>query len=91
MSKPLLVMAWASAVVSVIHIFVLQLSRHLTCSRNGFFVRAVANVVGSVILCICAVALGHAVAAHFNGKAPEIAQISAEEEATLSQKRHRLS
>jgi len=51
--------------------------------RNGYVVRALVNVVGSVVLCICAVALGHAVAAHFNGNAPEVAQISLEEEASF--------
>ena len=52
--------------------------------RNGYVIRAVTNVVGSVVLCICAVALGHAIAAHFNGNAREVAQISTEEEASLT-------
>jgi CrcB protein len=59
--------------------------------RSGFFLRAAANVVGSVVLCICAVAIGHAIAAHFNGKATEVAQISAEEESILTPERHHSS
>jgi fluoride exporter len=55
--------------------------------RNGCIVRAATNVIGSVVLCICAVALGHAMATHFNGNAPEVVQISAEEEASLTAKR----
>ncbi len=49
--------------------------------RNGALMRAVINVVASVALCIAAVSFGHLIAAHFNGGAPEIAQISIEEEA----------
>jgi CrcB protein len=56
--------------------------------RNGCIVRAAINVIGSVVLCMCAVALGHALAAHFNGDAREVVQISAEEEARLIPKRH---
>ena len=49
--------------------------------RSGHIVRAAVNVIGSVVLCICAVALlGHLIAAHFNGHAPEISQLSIEEE-----------
>ncbi len=51
--------------------------------RNGFVMRAAVNVVGSVVLCLGAVALGHAVAARLNGKAPAVAQIAVEEEANL--------
>lgn len=51
--------------------------------RNGYMVRAAINVVGSVVLCICAVVLGHVVAANFNGNAPEISKISTEEEASF--------
>jgi CrcB protein len=53
--------------------------------RNGYMVRAACNVVGSVVLCVSAVAIGHVVAAHLNGNAPEVTQISAEEEAKLIQ------
>jgi CrcB protein len=56
--------------------------------RNGYIVRAAVNVVGSVVLCICAVALGHLIAAHFNGHAPEISQLSIEEEARFSNGQH---
>jgi len=59
--------------------------------RNGCIVRAAINIIVSVVLCICAVALGHAVAAHFNGNAREIAQISTEEEASLAPHRRHLS
>ena len=57
--------------------------------RNGYFVRATLNVVGSVVLCICAVAVGHLIAAHFNGQATAISQLSIEEEASfLNGQRH---
>ena len=49
--------------------------------RSGAFGRAAINVVGSLVLCIGAVWLGHAVAAYFNDNATEIAQIEIEEEA----------
>jgi CrcB protein len=52
----------------------------LDLMRNGAMTRAAVNVVASVVLCIAAVAVGHAVGAHFNGGAHEIAQIAAEEE-----------
>jgi fluoride exporter len=52
--------------------------------RHGYIVRAAINIIGSVLLCVCAVALGHLVAAHFNGHAPEISQLSIEEEASFS-------
>jgi CrcB protein len=55
--------------------------------RNGYIIRAATNVVGSVVLCVCAVALGHTIAAHFNSNAPEVVQISAEEEASLTPRR----
>lgn len=55
--------------------------------RNGSIFRAAINVFVSVALCICAVALGHAIAAHLNGHAPDVVQISAEEEASLTAKR----
>jgi CrcB protein len=55
--------------------------------RNGYIVRAAVNVVGSVVLCLCAVALGHAIAAHFNDHAQQVAQIPVEEEASLTSSR----
>ena len=48
--------------------------------RSGALVRAAVNMGLSVALCVAAVAVGHAVAAHFNGGAREIAQIAIEEE-----------
>lgn len=49
--------------------------------RAGAATRAAINVVASVILCICAVALGHLVAARLNDNALQVAQIPIEEEA----------
>ena len=49
--------------------------------RSGAFARAAINVAMSVILCVCAVAVGHFVAAYFNEGAVEIAQLPIEEEA----------
>ena len=49
--------------------------------RGGAVVRAGINIVGSVVLCIAGVAIGHAVAAHFNGGVVQIAQTAIEEEA----------
>ncbi len=48
--------------------------------RSGATLRAGINIVASVALCIGAVAVGHLIAAHFNGDARQIAQISIEEE-----------
>jgi len=48
--------------------------------RNGSTMRAFANIIMSVVLCVCAVGIGHLIAAHFNGGAQQIAQISIEEE-----------
>jgi len=59
--------------------------------RRGCMVRAGINVLASVVLCICAVALGHFVAAHFNGNAGDVTQISMEEEARFAPPRHRSS
>jgi CrcB protein len=53
----------------------------LDLMRNGGLDRAAINVVASIVLCIAAVAAGHAVGAHFNGGAHDIAQIAIEEEA----------
>ena len=55
--------------------------------RNGYIIRAAINILGSVVLCVSAVALGHTIAAHFNSNAPGVAQISAEEEASLTPRR----
>jgi CrcB protein len=52
----------------------------LDLMRNGALARAAINVVASVALCVAAVAAGHLIAAHFNGDAPEIAQIDVEKE-----------
>jgi CrcB protein len=49
--------------------------------RGGAVGRATVNIVISVVLCVCSVAVGHFIAAYFNGGAVEIAQISIEEEA----------
>jgi CrcB protein len=48
--------------------------------RSGATVRAFANIMLSVVLCLAAVALGHLIAAHFNGGATRIAQTQTEEE-----------
>lgn len=48
--------------------------------RNGAIMRALANVLLSVVLSISAVAIGHLIASHFNGHATEVAQTSFEEE-----------
>ena len=47
--------------------------------RSGHMARAAVNVVASVVLCVCAVALGHMLASHLNGGDPRIAQIEGEE------------
>jgi CrcB protein len=49
--------------------------------RGGSLMRAGANILLSLVLCIGAVAVGHAAAAYFNEGAREIAQITIEEEA----------
>jgi CrcB protein len=49
--------------------------------RSGAVVRATVNIAASVFFCVLAVAVGHIVAAHLNGGASQIAQISIEEEA----------
>jgi len=48
--------------------------------RAGGIGRAAVNIFASVILCVCAVALGHMAAAHLNGGARPIAQAAIEEE-----------
>ena len=49
--------------------------------RTGAFVRAAANVLASVVFCVCAVALGHCLASRLNGGMVAIAQIDIEEQA----------
>ncbi len=48
--------------------------------RSGAVVRATVNIAASVALCVAAVAVGHAVASHFNGGSRQIAQAAIEEE-----------
>lgn len=55
--------------------------RTLDLLRGGAIGWAVVNILISVVLCICAVAVGHFFASHLNGGAARIAQISIEEEA----------
>lgn len=49
--------------------------------RAGAVNRALVNVGASVVLCLCAVALGHAVAARLNGGAVSVVQLPIEGEA----------
>lgn len=49
--------------------------------RAGAMTRAALNIALSVFLCVAAVAVGHAIAAHFNEGAKAIAQLEIEEEA----------
>ena len=53
----------------------------LDLMRNGAFLRAAANVVLSVVLCVGAVAIGHLLAAQLNPGAVQITQVEIEEEA----------
>jgi CrcB protein len=48
--------------------------------RSGAMARAAINIIASVVLCVGAVAVGHLIAAYFNGGATEVAQIPIEEE-----------
>jgi fluoride exporter len=48
--------------------------------RSGATMRALANIIVSVVLCVCAVAVGHLIAAHFNPGAQQITQMRIEEE-----------
>jgi CrcB protein len=41
--------------------------------RSGAIIRATIDIVASVVLCVCAVAVGHALAAYLNGGATQIA------------------
>ncbi len=56
----------------------------LDLMRNGAIARASFNVVISVVLCVTAVALGHFLAAQFNGHPPQVAQIPIEEESKVA-------
>jgi CrcB protein len=49
--------------------------------RDGAVLRAAANIILSVTLCVGAVAVGHVLASRLNGGAAAIAQIEIEEEA----------
>lgn len=48
--------------------------------RGGAVARALVNVAASVLLCLCAVALGHTIAAQLNGGAHGTAQTVTREE-----------
>lgn len=48
--------------------------------RTGGTGRAAANIALSVVLCICAVWVGHVLAAQINGHAVQIAQLEIEEQ-----------
>ena len=48
--------------------------------RGGAVGRALVNIFVSVALCLCAVALGHALASHWNGT-PQTVRVSAEKDA----------
>jgi CrcB protein len=48
--------------------------------RSGATMRALANIVVSVVVCVCAVSVGHVIAAHFNRGAQQVAQMRIEEE-----------
>jgi CrcB protein len=52
----------------------------LDLMRYGSLTRALINVAASVVLCVGAVAIGHALAAKLNGGAAEIVQNDIEEE-----------
>lgn len=49
--------------------------------RNGAVIRAMLNIFLSIMLCMCAVALGHIIASRLNGGETQIAQLDIEEEA----------
>ncbi|KAB0679282.1 fluoride efflux transporter CrcB [Aureimonas leprariae] len=53
----------------------------LDLMRSGATGRALLNVALSVVLCVAAVALGHATASRLNGGASAVAQVEIEEEA----------
>jgi len=49
--------------------------------RSGALGRSAVNVAFSVLLCICAIALGHIIASRFNDGAQTVAQLQIEEDA----------
>ena len=49
--------------------------------RAGAIGRAAINIAASVVLCLCAVAVGHLVAAQLNGGAVSVVQLSIEDDA----------
>jgi CrcB protein len=49
--------------------------------RGGAMLRAMVNVLASVVLCVAATACGHLIAGHFNGQAQQISQAAIEEDA----------
>ena len=51
--------------------------------RSGAMLRAGANIVLSVALCVAAVALGHFIAAQINGHEAQVAQLPIEEESGI--------
>jgi fluoride exporter len=53
--------------------------------RGGAAMRAGANIVLSVALCVAAVALGHFLAAQLNGHAAQVAQLPIEKEAGIGE------
>jgi len=52
--------------------------------RSGAVVRAAINIIASVFLCLLAVALGHWVAARWNGVEWRNAQVTIEQESTIA-------
>ncbi|MGN6514901.1 MAG: fluoride efflux transporter CrcB [Rhizomicrobium sp.] len=52
--------------------------------RSGAMARAGVNMVGSVVLCVAAVALGHYIAAQLNQHQAQVAQIPLEEESRIT-------
>lgn len=54
----------------------------LDLMRGGAWNRALVNVGVSVLLCLAAVAAGHALASHWNGGAGQVAENVVEEEAS---------
>ncbi len=72
---------WASLAVGGYTTFSSFSLQTLDLLRAGGFGRAALNIGLSVVLCVGAVALGHALAARINGGATQVAQIAIEEEA----------
>jgi CrcB protein len=76
---------WGTIVINILGSFIIGFFGTLTLThdliRGGSIMRALANIILSVVLCVCAVAVGHIIAAHLNGGASQIAQIDIEEDA----------